>query len=147
MAYDIAPAEPKLAEELVSIRLAAMRDSLQAIGRYDPARARERFLSNFQPENTNCIYDGEQLIGFYVLISKCDHWLLDHLYIHPEYQGKGAGSQILRKVKETAKSSGLPVRLGALKDSESNNFYKKHGFALTHQEEWDNYYAFSPQSI
>jgi len=123
-----------------------MKDSLQAIGRFDPSRARERFLSNFEPEKTHCLFDGGQLLGFYVLIPKRSHLFLDHLYIHPDYQGRGAGSQILGKIKEVSKSSGLPVRLGALKQSKSNNFYKNHGFVMTHQEEWDNYYEFSPLS-
>lgn len=144
MAFDIAPATPNLVEELVSIRLAAMKDSLQAIGRYDPLRARERFLCTFESENTKCMFDGDRMMGFYVLIAKSDHLFLDHLYIHPQYQGNGAGSQIIRRVKEVAVSSGLPIRLGALKLSESNNFYKNHGFVLTHQEEWDNYYECSP---
>lgn len=144
MKFDIKLSAPESVEELVSIRLAAMKDSLQAIGRYDPARARERFLSTFEPEKTNCIFDADHLIGFYVLVANVDHWFLDHLYIHPDFQGKGAGSQILCRIKYAAESSDLPIRLKALKKSESNNFYKSHGFILTHQEEWDNYYEFSP---
>lgn len=146
MTFDIAQATLELADELVNIRIAAMKDSLQAIGRFDPARARERFLSTFEPEKTNCLFDGKRLIGFYVLSAKCDHWFLDHLYIHPEYQGKGAGSQVLCTIKKAAESSAIPIRLRALKQSESNNFYKNHGFILTHQEEWDNNYEFQPLS-
>ena len=142
--YKILPAAPGQATELANIRLAAMKDSLQAIGRYDPLRARARFLTRFEPANTICIYSGDRLVGFYVLNLKVDHLYLNHLYIHPKHQGDGAGAHVIKIIKDVALSAGLPVRLGALKQSESNNFYLKHGFVLTHHEEWDNYYEFTP---
>ena len=38
-------AEPSDFESLVALRIEAMRESLERIGRFDPVRARERFLS------------------------------------------------------------------------------------------------------
>ena len=35
------------AEALVAIRIAAMRESLERLGRFDPQRARDRFLAGF----------------------------------------------------------------------------------------------------
>ena len=144
MNYDISTATPEQATELANIRLAAMKDSLQAIGRYDPIRARERFLSRFEPANTKCMHCGVRLIGFYVLNREKDHLYLDHLYIHPDYQGDGAGTHVIQIIKDISLYSELPVRLGALKQSEANNFYLQHGFVFTHSEEWDNYYEFTP---
>lgn len=79
-----------------------------------------------------------------MLIANDDHWFLNHLYIHPEYQGKGAGSQIIGGIKGISLSTRLPIHLAALKQSELNKFYKKHGFSLTHREQWDNYYEYLP---
>ena len=43
-----------------------MRESLEALGRFDPIRARERFLSGFDPALTKkAMIDGE-LVAFYV---------------------------------------------------------------------------------
>src|SRR5437660_5430228 len=39
-------------EALVALRIAAMRESLERIGRFDPARARERFAAGFDPART-----------------------------------------------------------------------------------------------
>jgi hypothetical protein len=39
-------------EDLLALRVAAMKESLSRIGRFDPLRARERFQSGFSPENT-----------------------------------------------------------------------------------------------
>ncbi len=46
------PASADDAEALVTIRIAAMRESLERIGRFDPQRARDRFLSGFEPALT-----------------------------------------------------------------------------------------------
>lgn len=102
-----------------------MKESLKAIGGYNPDQASMSILANFESENTHCVFDGDSLIGFYVLITNDDHWLLNHLYIHPECQGKGAGSQIVGRIKDISMPSRLPIRLAALKPGESNKFYKK----------------------
>ena len=33
------------------------------------------------------------------------------------------------------------MRVGALRDSDSNRFYARHDFELVEQAEWDNYYV------
>lgn len=40
------------AQALATIRVAAMRESLERIGRFDPDRARRRFLDTFSPDHT-----------------------------------------------------------------------------------------------
>ena len=67
--------------------------------------------------------------------------ILDHLYIHPTEQGAGLGGVVLERIKALAVSMGLPIKLGALKESPANQFYRKHGFVKTHEEDWDNYYV------
>lgn len=125
---------------LAELRALSMRESLEEIGRYDPVRVRERFLVNFDPDNTKKIVSEGVLVGFYVVLEKPDHIYLDHMYILPRYQGKKYGSIIMEKVIKLAKERGKPVRLGALKQSRSNQFYLAHGFRKTHEEEYDIYY-------
>ncbi|KAG0933391.1 hypothetical protein G6F31_016327 [Rhizopus arrhizus] len=36
-----------------------------------------------------------------------------------------------------ADSRGLPVAVGALRGSDSNRFYRRHGFVQTAESEWD----------
>src|SRR5881397_3294812 len=79
------------AEALVALRIEAMRESLERIGRFDPQRARERFLSGFSAEHTRQIHVGGELVGFFVVKPHEHGLLLDHLYIHPDHQGKGIG--------------------------------------------------------
>jgi ribosomal protein S18 acetylase RimI-like enzyme len=128
------------AEALVRLRIDAMRDSLESIGRFDPARARERFLSTFEPQYTRHIdADGER-VGF-VVVKPIDNALqLDHLYIHPQHQGRGIGSAVLKQVFAEAYAGAQAIRVGALRGSASNRFYQRHGFEQVSESEWDIYY-------
>ena len=139
----LAQAREDDAEELVALRIASMRDSLTRIGRYDPQRARERFLSGFVAEQTRHIEASGRRVGFVVVKPGPQALLLDHLYIHPDSQGLGIGAIVLARIIDEARQQGLPLRVGALRDSDANRFYLRHGFKLVGQEEFDNYYLLS----
>ena len=128
-------------EELAELRIASMRESLERVGRFDPARARERLRSSFSPEHTRFIeYDGVR-VGFYAVRPSPEGLRLDHLYVHPSFQNRGIGAGVLKTILADADVQGRDVLVGALKESASNRFYQRHGFALTAEGEWDNYYV------
>lgn len=124
-------------EDLLALRIEAMRESLERLGRFDPQRARSRLRSTFRPEHTWSIEQDGQRIGFYALRPDGDGLRLDHLYIRPAAQGAGLGGQVMRMILQEADRQGLPVRLGALRGSDSNRFYRRHGFVQTGESEWD----------
>lgn len=140
----LAPASDEDFEALLSLRLAAMRESLQRLGRFDPQRARERLSRAFEPSHTRHILQGGERVGFVVLLPMPtgvpDHLVLDHLYIAPQAQGQGVGSWVMAQVLEEADRLGLPVRVMALKMSDANRFYQRHGFELQHESAWDLHY-------
>jgi GNAT superfamily N-acetyltransferase len=128
-------------EELVALRIEAMRESLERVGRFDPARARERFAAGFSPEHTRHIVVANGRVGFVVVKPQSDHLLLDHLYIQPVMQGQGIGAAVLARVLAQADQAAVPLRVGALRESASNRFYLRHGFTLVEQTAFDNYYV------
>ena len=134
------------AEALVSLRVAAMRESLERIGRFDPQRARHRFLAAFDPALTrHVVVDGER-VGFVVVRPDDDGLLLDHLYIAPVAQGRGIGAAVMADVLADADARRLRVRVGALRESASNRFYQRHGFVQVSSTEWDNQYERAPRA-
>ena len=135
------PAVASDAEELASLRVEAMRESLERVGRFDPQRGRERFLSSFSPAHTRHILIAGKKIGFYVVKPAEDGLLLDHLYIGLGYQRQGLGTDVLAEIFALADREGSALRVGALKGSDSNRFYARHGFVLVEQAEFDNYYV------
>lgn len=128
---------------LAEVRALAMKPSLLKLGRYDESRVRNRFLDNFVPESTFKIMESNDLLGFYVVLIREDHHYLDHLYIKPEHQNKNLGKTVLNRVIKNAQKDNLPLRLGALKGSRSNDFYIKNDFIKTHEDEFDIYYEYS----
>ena len=134
------------AEALVALRIAAMRPSLEKAGRFDPQRARERFLDGFQPAHTQWILCNGQIAGFFVVKPQADLLLLDHLYIHPDFQNRRLGAAALHAVFQRADAAGLPIRVGALRGSDSNRFYQRHGFVQSDETEWDIHYLRQPRA-
>jgi GNAT superfamily N-acetyltransferase len=127
-------------DALADLRIEAMRESLERVGRFDPERARQRLRAGYEPAHTvGILLDGRR-VGFYALRPVAGALSLDHLYILPAYQGRGLGSVVLRHIAALADEQNLPVRLGALRDSPSNVFYQRHGYVQTGEDAWDIYY-------
>ncbi len=131
--------------ELAQLRVNAMRQSLESVGRFDPERARNRFLDSFDPTQTHKILVDTGLVGF-VVVRQLDYGLLlDHLYIDPAFQNQGFGAQALRWVFQRADLGCQKLRVGALTQSRANLFYLHHGFVLVEKTEFDNYYERVPR--
>jgi GNAT superfamily N-acetyltransferase len=142
---DYAPATEADFDALAQLRIAAMRDSLERVGRFDPERARQRLRATYAPADTWAILLDGARIGFYTLRSEDGALKLDHLYIVAGFQRLGVGEAVLRRVFDRADALALPVRVGALRDSASNRFYQRHGFARTAEDTWDIYYERAPR--
>jgi len=138
------PATPDDVDALVELRIEAMRESLERIGRFDPARARERFASSFDPAYTRHILANGQRVGFLVVKPQAEGLLLDHLYLRPAQQGQGIGGRVLAGLLADADARHLPVHVGALRESASNAFYVRHGFHQVGESEWDIFYRRDP---
>lgn len=143
MKIEILQARDEDGEELTELRVAAMRESLEAVGRFEPQRARERFLNNFDPQITFRILSGSKLVGFYALQERESYFWLDHLYVDASLQDRGVGSQVMEIIKNIARARKKSIRLGALKESKANAFYRNHGFVEQEQKEWDIYYEWA----
>ena len=131
-------------DRLAGMRITAMRESLERVGRFNPERARERLRSTFSPEHTRVIAFEEVPVGFYAARPSAEGLRLDHLYVLPDFQSRGIGGEVLRKIFEEADKDAAPILVGALKESASNRFYQRHGFVKTSESEWDIYYVRPP---
>ena len=135
--------EPVIAsdfEDLFALRMDAMRESLLRIGLGDPQRSRERFAGQFDPLWMQHILRDGKRIGFVQLRPDGDHLHLDNLYVRPGCQGEGIGAWALDWAKGVAREHGQDLTLNALKLSDSNRFYQRHGFVQESQEEFDIQY-------
>jgi GNAT superfamily N-acetyltransferase len=116
--------------DLVAIRIEAMRESLVRLGRFNPDRARERFVGGFDANSTRRIEVAGDLVGFVVIKEHQSELLLDHLYVIPSAQGAGIGSEVLTQIFREADEIGRPIKVGALKESASNRFLHSTWFRV-----------------
>ena len=128
-------------DALADLRVSAMRESLERVGRFDPVRARERLRGSFSPEHTRFIALEGAKVGFYAARPSAEGLHLDHLYIHPSHQSRGIGGTALEAICKEADVRKVSVLVGALKESASNRFYQRHGFQAVGEGAWDIYYV------
>lgn len=80
-----------------------------------------------------CAKWGNQLIGvgmghIHPTIQGLRYYL-DDFFIHPQYQGKGVGSKLLKYIEGKCRENNIEtIVLHTLRASISEDFYKKHGF-------------------
>jgi GNAT superfamily N-acetyltransferase len=74
-------------------------------------------------------YNGEQLVGFGRLVSDgVVHAMIYDLIVLPEYQGQGIGGEILERLVEKCRETGVrDIQLFCARGK--REFYKKRGFA------------------
>jgi GNAT superfamily N-acetyltransferase len=131
-------------EELATLRVEAMRESLERLGRFDAERARERLRDGFAPDCTRHILAAGQRAGFVTVKRRELDLYLEHFYVRPAYQGRGIGALVLGRIFQEADQQGLPLALSALRGSDANEFYVRHGFVRCEETEWDIYYLRAP---
>lgn len=87
------------------------------------------------------------IIGFYPFIRiSDDHIILEHLFVLPEYIGKGFGKNLLDhflKIAEDLKSKSITLEA----DPHAESFYKKFGFTTFGYKESSVAGRFLPQMI
>ena len=127
-------------EALAALREAALRESLERLGIFDKERSRMRLRGQFWPEHMRHIVDNGKRVGLLTLKPEGNALKLQHLYLAPGSQGQGFGAWALEQVKVEARAQGRDVKLEALKQSDANRFYLRHGFVLEGEEEFDLLY-------
>ncbi len=97
--FDFAPVAEADFEELLALRIATMRASLERLGRFDPQRAAERFRRTFRPADTRrIVVDGVKAgcVGFWA--EPVDAIRVEHFDLAAPFQGRGLGSAVLRRL-------------------------------------------------
>jgi ribosomal protein S18 acetylase RimI-like enzyme len=77
------------------------------------------------------------LLALIELITGPDHLLIENIAVHPDEQGRGLGSQLLRHAEDVARSLGLEeVRLYTNGRMETNiALYERRGYRVDRREE------------
>jgi GNAT superfamily N-acetyltransferase len=133
MTPTLAPVADADFEAMLELRIEALRESLERLGRFNLDVARARLKSQFRPEwMQHLIIEGER-VGYFTVEPREGELRLHHLYLKSAAQGQGVGAWVLDHVK----SQGLPITLAALRESRANDFYRRHGFRVVEEQDFD----------
>lgn len=124
-------------EQLADLRALVLYDDLTRLGRYDDVKVRERFRNTFDPVHTRIIEVEGSMVGCVALKPKAEVYLLEHFYIHPDYQGQRIGTQVLNMLLEQDEVQGRQVTLNVLQGSPARRLYERFGFILDSEDEVD----------
>lgn len=129
----LAPVADADFEPMLALRIEALRESLERLGRFNPDVARARLKSQFRPEwMRHLVVDGER-VGYFTVEPREGELRLHHLYLKPAAQGQGVGAWVIDRIK----ARGLPITLAALRESRANSFYLRHGFKVVEEQDFD----------
>ncbi|MHA7583878.1 GNAT family N-acetyltransferase [Paenibacillus vandeheii] len=132
-------------EHLAELRALVLYNDLHRLGRYDEVKVRERFRNTFDPVHTWIIEVEGALVGCIALKPKLEEMLLEHFYIHPDYQGQQIGTQVLDILLKRDDVKGKRVILNVLQGSPARRLYERFGFVLDSEDEVDVYMSVQVQ--
>ncbi|AHC19524.1 MULTISPECIES: GNAT family N-acetyltransferase [Paenibacillus] len=126
-------------ESIANLRAIVLRNDLTRLGRFDEEKVRQRFRDAFDSVHTWIIEEDSSFVGCIAFKPRLDGYLLEHFYIHPSYQGKGVGSQILKNLLEQNHVKGKHVTLNVLQGSSARRLYERFGFKIEREDPIDVY--------
>ncbi|QCP00016.1 GNAT family N-acetyltransferase [Arthrobacter sp. 24S4-2] len=134
--WSLRPSLPSDAPWIAELRAQVMRPDLERLGRWDPVRVRQRFLTGFHPAHTFVIDIGASAAGVIAVRPEPYEQWIEHFYVATQYQGQGLGSAVLRHFM-TEHRDHRPFRLNVLQGSPARRLYERNGFVHEHEDPID----------
>lgn len=133
MRIELRPAQPQDLPQLYAITASAMRSYVeQAFGPWVEDFQRTVIANSFDPATHRFIHVDGALAGVVAVAEFGDHIQLEKLYLLPDVQGRGVGSQVLRDLLQAAERQQKTLRLRVLEvNTSARRFYERHGFVVT----------------
>jgi len=134
--WTLRPAVELDAPWIAELRAVALRADLERLGRFDPIRVRQRFLSAFEPGLTKVVLVEGREAGSVTVRPDGDSLWIEHFYLAAELQGRGVGSLVLRRLLDEHAGQ-RTVRLNVLQGSRARALYERHGFVVESEDAVD----------
>jgi ribosomal protein S18 acetylase RimI-like enzyme len=129
------PATPDDEEFLYQLLKATMRGYVDQIWGWDEDWQRAYFHMRFDPAKNQIVVLDDQDVGVISVEWREDVVHLCTLFILPEYQGRGIGTQLISALQAAASREGLPMTLRVLKVNPAKRLYERLGFMVVEEDE------------
>jgi GNAT superfamily N-acetyltransferase len=116
-----------------------MRWIIERLFGWDQARQDSSFADQFKLEEVRIILvDGREAGWIQTQVDEANV-TLGQFYVVPELQRRGIGSRILATVIDEARSKEKSVIVPVVKFNPAKRLYDRHGFHVTHEDEYKYY--------
>lgn len=133
--YAFRPARDEDYDFLFALHEAAMRPAIEATWGWNDAWQEEYFRRKFDPSTRQIIQVGGQDAGVLVIEDRIGELYLGLIELAPEFQARGIGTDIVRKLQERATATRRPLTLHVLKANPAAcRLYARLGFQVTEEE-------------
>lgn len=123
------PASPEDYDFAREAHHAAYRDVIERqFGNWEPERQHDFFVADWEPAATAIILLDDVRSGYWIVEHRTKDIHLRELVIHPDFQGRGIGTTLLRMLQRDAAARGVPIRLGTFHQNRAQDLYARPGF-------------------
>ena len=127
--WTLRPAVAADLDFLIALRLATMAPQFARQGIVQSAEE-HRGRAEFRLDAAQIIEHAGRPVGLLKLLREDGAWDVRQLQIAPEFQGRGLGEALLRRVIADADAQRAPLTLGVLKLNPARRLYARLGFAI-----------------
>lgn len=103
---------------------------LATFGAWNEDEVRRNIAESIAAGYTQIIELADARIGFHVVERAPDHIQLWRIFILPEYQRRGIGSELIERLLTEARGAALPLRLRVLRVNPAFKLYERMGFKV-----------------
>ena len=123
-------------DALWDLHVASMRPSVEATWGWDDAFQVDHFRERFRPGDRDVVELHGAAVGVFALTAGPDETFVNLIEVHPDHQGRGLGTSLLRLVTRDAYRRGVPIALNVLKaNPRARSLYERLGFEVTEEDE------------
>ena len=129
----VRPARPDESELLYQIYASTRQEELAAVPwagyikesflRMQFGAQDRHFRATFPQASYDLIVSGDEVLGLLYVDRAAQAWLVIHIALLPQHQGKGLGTRLLTEVLAAAAAAGKPVRLQVERFNQAQRLY------------------------
>jgi GNAT superfamily N-acetyltransferase len=146
---DLLPCSPDDRDFVLRVTEEAMRAYVEeAFGSWDADVQRRHLEQSFDPATYSLIMIDEVRAGILVVEDRPSNLFLAKIFLLPEFQRRGVGTVLIRRLIECAKMERKPLGLRVLRvNAAARRLYARLGFAVTRSTADHDYLEHHPKIL
>ena len=129
-----------------SVYFETMRWIIERLSGWDQVREDQNFAQFFQLDEVRIITVDDQDVGWIQEQAENTTINLGSFYVAPVMQRRGVGTRVLEMLLARARNEAKAITLAVVKINPAVQFYEKHGFRITHEDEHKYYMRADPRN-